>query len=237
MSFYDFKFLGKRPSDFGELLHVKERDIGFPSKNKITKSVANSNLTFDFSAVYGSQTYGEREVKYVINVMDGKDYDPVTMHGLKTELINWILGANQKQELYDDSIPEYHFLAEAQSNNSIEDGFRKGDLTITFTCYPFMIRNKAEGDDDWDSFDFDEDIAQDVDFDVDGTKTVYLINDSISESYPSVKADAAMTVMVGNAKYDIAAGNNDGVALPVGDNEITITGKGHITFVWHKEVI
>lgn len=236
MSFYDFKFLGKRPSDFGELLHVKERDIGFPSKNKITKSVANSNLTFDFSAVYGSQTYGEREVKYVINVLDDHQ-NPQDMHRLKTKLINWLLSADEKQPLYDDSIPAYHFLAEVQGNNAIEDNFRRGELKVTFTCDPFMIRDKAQGEDDWDSFYFDEDIAQDVEFDVSGSKTIHLINDSIVEEYPVVKTSAVMTVTVNGVSYKLVAGKNDGVVLPVGNNQITIAGKGHISFYWRKEVI
>lgn len=236
MSFYDFKFLGKRPSDFGELLHVKDRDIGFPSKNKITKSVANSNLTFDFSTVYGGQTYSEREVKYVINVLDDHQ-NPQDMHRLKTKLINWLLSADEKQPLYDDSIPAYHFLGEVQGNNAIEDNFRCGELTVTFTCDPFMIRDKEQGDDDWDSFYFDEDIAQVTDFDIDESETIHLINDSIVEEYPIVQTNAAMTVTVNSVPYKLVAGNNEGLVLPVGDNEITITGKGHISFSWYKEVI
>lgn len=237
MTFYDFTFLGKRPTDFGSLLHVKTHDIGFPDKNKYVQSVANSNITFDFSAIYGSQTYGEREVKYVINVLNGRDYDAEAMHGLKTRVINWVLSANSKQPLYDDKLPDYHFLAEVQGGNAIADNFRSGELTITFTCYPFMIKNRAEGDDDWDSFDFENGIAQDVEFDVNGVKEIYLINDGITEAYPEITASAKMTITINGVSYQIVAGRNTGIVLPIGENPITISGKGHINFDWHKEVI
>lgn len=235
--FYDFTFDGKRPADFGRNICVQSRDIGFPNKTKIISSVPFSNAIYDFSTIYGDQNYSEREIKYVLNVIDVNQFTTQRMHALKTQLINWLMKPNQKVPLYDDSLPGYHFLGEVQSENSIVDNYRFGEFTITFTCYPFMIKDLAEGNDIWDSFNFETDVAQITEYDIVDSKTITLINVGIQTAYPEVTCSSDMAVSIGSTTYELKAGISTGLPLAVDANTLVINGNGHIKFDWHREVI
>lgn len=237
MIYNDFKFQGQRPTDFNKYIRVKSRDIGFPNKTKIVSSVPFSNQIYDFSTIYGDQAYSEREIKYVLNVVDPNDFTAQRMSLLKTKLINWLMKPNRKVPLYDDTITGYHFLGEVQSENSIEDNFRYGELTITFTCYPFMIKDLAEGNDIWDDFNFETDVAQVTEYDIVGSKTITLINAGIQTSYPEVTCSADMVVTIDGTTYELKAGVSTGVPLAIDLNSLTIIGNGHIKLDWHREVI
>lgn len=235
--YYDFVFQDKRPTDFDKYIRVASRDIDFPEKTKIIASVPFSNQVYDFSTMYGDQAYSERKVKYVLNVIDPSNFTAQRMQALKTKLINWLMKPNRKVPLYDDTITGYHFLGEVQSENSIEDNFRYGELTITFTCYPFMIKDLAEGNDIWDDFNFETDVAQNVEYDITGSKTITLINVGIQTAYPSVTCSSNMTISVGGTVYQLKAGVSTGLPLAVDANTLTIAGNGHIKLDWHREVI
>ena len=237
-AFYDFRFLDKKPTDIDPLAHVKTRDVGIPEKVKLSESIPFANTTFDFSSIYGGQKYNERTIKYVINVVGTDTGDQVNVHRIKTRLINWIMGANTKQPLYDDKYPDYYFLAEAQSNNSFEDDTYTGELTVSFTCYPFMIKRNAEGDDDWDSFDFYGGVAQSVDYVVNGSNNIALINPSAtSVSCIVTITGGPISLTVDGVKYALSAGINTDIVLPNGNVNLLASGNGTIHFDWHREVI
>lgn len=237
MKFFDFTYLGKRPSDFGAYVHVATHDIGFPSKVKTVVTVPYSNQVYDFSTVGGVQPYNERKVTYVINVVNKYGYDQVSMHQLKTEIVNWLYSSNSKKELYDDKLPDYHFLAELQEEADLKDDIRSGELTVVFTCYPFMIANKFEGDDEWDTFDFETGIAQNVNFKINGSRTINLINDSVIPVTPEITTDAPLTIQTGGNLYQVSAGVSKEIPLQTGTNRIDVTGQGNISFAWRREVV
>lgn len=237
MTIYSFQFMNHRPEDFGNYIRTKTHNIGFPSRKKITAEVPFSNSNYDFSSIYGGQTYNERELEFVINVFDPNHWDQVTMHRLKTELVNWLESGNGKQPLIDEKLPGWHFLAEPEASLSLEDKYQSGELKVTFVAYPFMIRNKPEGNDVWDTFEFEYDVAQYTSFKVNGSKVALLINSGITASYPEIIVDTDMKITIGNSEYSIKAGSSTGIELPVGENSVLVKGTGNISLVWHKEVI
>lgn len=235
--FYEFEFDGKRPSDFGRWIKVKTHDISYPSKTKITATVPFSSTVYDFSAVGGDQAYDTRKVTFVINVLKPDGLDPVSMHSASTALVNWLSRPVGEIELRDDKLPGWHFLGEVQSAPSLADAVRTGEMTVEFECYPFMIRDTAAGDDRWNDFAFDTDVAQVTEFDVDGEARVILINNGAQAVSPIITADAEMTVEIVGVEYKLQAGVNEGLPLPIGENWLLISGTGHISFDWHQEVI
>lgn len=237
MTYYSFEFLKKRPEDFGEYIRTKTHDIGFPARTKVTATIPFSNTTYDFSNLYGTQSYGERKVQYVINVFEPNHWNAESMHHIKSKLVNWLESGIGQQELYDDKVPGWHFLGEPQDALSLDDKYQSGELTVSFVCYPFMIRNKLQGDDIWDTFEFEVDVSQITTFDVVDSMTVILVNDGITTAYPKVTSDSEFTITVGANVYTVESGDTTGVQLPVGANYVAIAGKGHISFEWHKEVI
>lgn len=169
---YGIRFNGKHSwNDLGITMGT-EREIGHPSKMKIIKRPPFSNTDIDFSEIYGSQAYENRTLKYSFNTVDwfGKN-TAEAMSTTKTVLANWLMNSNGKQPLYDDLYPNYYFLAEVEEGVSIEEDWNRGLLTVTFTAYPFMIHELPEGNDIWDTFNFELDVAQKTDFTMDGEYT------------------------------------------------------------------
>lgn len=235
--FYSFFYLNHKPEDFNKYSRVKSSNIGFPSRNKVTAEIPFSNTKYDFSNIYGGQTYSERELEYVIHVFNPDDLTDQQMHQLKTKLANWLESGKGKQPLVDEKLPGWHFLAEPETGLSLEDNYQSGELTVKFVAYPFMIRDTAEGDDVWDTFNFDYDVAQVTSFKVDGSKTVILINNGVTDSYPEITCDSDMKIIIGNSEYDLKSGISNGLNIPTGENTVVINGTGNISFLWHKEVI
>lgn len=235
---YGFTFMDQRPEDINPMLLVESRDIGFPSKTKITSTVPFSNIEYDFSEIYGAQVYSSRKVKYVINVLNIDELSPDTMHHLKTSLVNWLETSHGRQKLVDDVLSDYHFMGEIRDAVSLADNVETGELTVTFDCYPFMIGNRAEGDDIWDDFSFEDGIAQEVQFDVTDQAEVLLINPSATDVAPTVTVTgAAMKATIGSVTYDLPVGASTGLSLPPGDVTIQLSGTGTVAFDWHREVI
>jgi hypothetical protein len=142
-----------------------------------------------------------------------------------------------KIPLYDDAIPGCHFLAEVQDENSFSYDKYLGELTVTFTCYAFMIRDVAEGQMDWNHFKLPSDIFQDVDFTVDGSLDFLLINPSATAVVSTVTVTGGpFATTVNGASITLKAGDNR-LSLPQGECRFSVTGTGTLHFDWHREVI
>lgn len=237
---YGINFNGKHSyNEMGYTMPADGRDIGFPSKEKIVVKVPFSNVEYDFSEIYGSQTYTSRPLTYTFNVLKRGNWTPQALHMEKTKLINWLMNSNGRKKLYDDDIPGYYFLAEVESESSFEDDFETGTLTVTFRAYPFMIAELYEGNDIWDTFNFELDVAQTTDFTVNGSLKVTMFNAGTPDVVPEIKASNSMKISMNGVTYTIPKGTtkDKDFALKSGENSIRITGNGTISFRFYKELI
>lgn len=236
MTYFGIDFNGMH-SDQDLGLRVLDRRIGKPSKIKRKERVPFSNQVYDFSGIYGSQEYEERLLTYVFQI---KDYDSKQrLDTLETKVNNWLMQPSEKIVLRDDNIVNYYFLAEVESATEFEEMRFGGPLTVTFTAYPFRISRLKEGHDIWDDFNFELDIAQVTDFNINGTQTVTLYNPGIASLFPTIEASSSMEIRKGNTTYSISAGESSSLEfeLAVGTNRMTITGNGTISFTFYKELI
>lgn len=230
---YGFIKSGKHSyNDFN--LRIIEREFNPPNKVKIKETVPGMNGAYDFStiATNGEETYEERVVKYVLDLRCSK----IAYGSKKFQISNW-LSTGLKDVFYDDLIPGYHFLAECEELEFNENPIG-AEITVQFVCYPFMISNDYEGSDIWDTFNFDIDLVQDVEFDVAGSKTVNIVNVGLITK-PTINVDAAMSMVFDSKTYSLAVGDNTfyDFKLANGNNSITITGTGHIKFLFLKEML
>ena len=227
-----FKFNKKHTNEFGLIL--LEREISPPSKNKIKSSVPFMNGAYDFSEIYGEQSFGERTLKYKFDV---SHYNHELLMYKLSELQNWLLGTGQ-EKLYDDDYKNLYFKAECTDISMIDDDYI-GKVDITFTAYPFMVSDYYEGNEIWDTFNFEKDLAQEVKFEINNTKDINLINTGIIKVYPTIICDSDMEIIKDNITYNISSGVSKGYnfALKKGENKITINGTGSIEFIFKKEVI
>lgn len=158
---YGIWFNGHHSSEFG--LTVGEgKKIGFPKKKKVVVGIPHSNKNYDFSSVIGKQSYEERELVIPFNIHDTSMWTKERMYVMVTRVTNWLMGTNKKTPLYDDVMKDYYYLAEVQDAPDFDEMTRHGVLEITFKCYPFRIARLAEGNDIWDTFNFELDVFQEV---------------------------------------------------------------------------
>ncbi|MCB5934499.1 phage tail family protein [Caldibacillus thermoamylovorans] len=236
---YGITFNGKHSyRDFG--VTIAEKNIGYPEKQKIKVQVPFSNIEYDFSEIYGEQTYTPRPLSFTFNVVERhKLNDTVLINLLETQLSNWLLGSIGKQRLYDDSMPGYYYLAEVEGGLDFDELWNHGKLTVQFTAYPFMISELPEGHDIWDEFNFELDVAQITDFEVNGTLNVVLYNVGTPNLIPGIETSAPMQIVKNSITYNVPTGKSksDEFRLQSGENKITITGNGTIKFLFYKELI
>src|SRR5699024_88490 len=130
---YGIEFNGKHSyRDFGITLGV-DKEIGYPEKEKIKVKVPFSNVEYDFSEIYGEQTYTPRPLTYTLNVLDENKINTTQrINLLETRLSNWLMNSNGKQKLYDESIPGYYYLAEVEGGLDFDELWNSGTLTVEF---------------------------------------------------------------------------------------------------------
>jgi len=221
--------------DFG--LTVNEKEIGNPAKKKRRIAIPNGNGYYDYAAILGEQ-YGERQLKYTFNLGDYRTLRKDIMNVKKIQVLNWLVPGIQRK-LVDDSIPGYYFMAEVQEAPTFTEWKGTGTLAVTFTAYPFKISDKLEGNDVWDDFNFELDVAQITDLTVNGSRTVTIINTSAIKIAPDVDVTGALTVNLNGQTVDFKAGSYSRTSIKFnrGKNLITLTGNGTIYFKFRKELL
>lgn len=212
------------------------KKIGRPSKEKIKVKVPFSNHEYDFSELYGSQVYTNRSLEYKFNLI-GQTKEQMSIE--VTDIINWFMNSHGKQKLYDDAYPGYFFMAEVESEANFEENYTDGILGVKFTAYPFMISELEEGHDTWDNFNFVLDYDQITDFTINGSQDVMLYNGGSNVVKPTIIASTSMEILMKNKTYLIPSGTSESYdfMLEMGENNLTITGDGTISFVFYKELI
>lgn len=236
---YGFRFMGKHTfDDFG--ITVAEKSVGYPNKNKIKVAIPFSNVEYDFSELYGDQTYTERPITFVLNVLDKQVLNATQrVNAIETSLVNWLMNSGGKQRLYDDSIPGYYYLAEVEGGLDFNELWNHGTLTVEFTAYPFMISELEEGNDLWDPFNFLTDVFQTTEFNVNGSLDITLYNMGAPSLSPKIEASATMEIVKGGTTFNVPSGTSqsDELRLNNGENKLTVKGNGTIKFTFYKELI
>ncbi|MFL2124071.1 distal tail protein Dit [Marinilactibacillus psychrotolerans] len=165
MADYGIRFNGHHSSEFG-LRILQGKQIGFPTKIKSLVSVPHSSNEYDFSSVVGVQAYSDRTVSIPFHI---KKMDKESLYNEWTKIVNWLMGTDSKTPLYDDLMDEYYYMAEVREAPEFNELLTRGTLTVNFTCYPFRISELREGNDIWDTFNFELDVAQTTTFQVERT--------------------------------------------------------------------
>lgn len=162
MANYGIAFNGHHSSEFG-LQVLQGKQIGFPTKIKSLVSIPHSSNEYDFSSVVGVQAYSDRIVSIPFHI---KKMDKESLYNEWTKIVNWLMGTDSKTPLYDDLMDEYYYMAEVREAPEFNELLTRGTLTVNFTCYPFRISKLREGNDIWDTFNFELDVAQQTKFNI-----------------------------------------------------------------------
>ena len=221
-------------SDFNLILNSKE--ISTPSKKKIKSGVPGMNSLYDFSTVAsgGEIVYNQRSLKYNFTLLCNSK---AQLHSQLSVIFQWVQDTPQSQ-LIDDTIKDYYFLAEIEDDISIKEDNDTAEITFNFIAEPFKNSINLEGNDIWDTFNFDEDVFQDVAYVVSGSKTITIINTGRLIS-PVINVTSNMTITINSKTFNLLTGDNTvyGLKLLSGSNSLYVVGNGSINFIWRKVVI
>ena len=221
-------------NDFG-LKRFNSKEHKSPNKNKIYENIPFMNGTYDFSNIYGSCNYSDRELNYsfLIEVENEE-----VMNYKKIAIENWLLGTNSKSILIDEDLKGYYYMAECTEVN-FDNYYNFGLIDVTFNAYPFKIGESYEGNNLWDSFNFELDVLQDTKFTVNGTSNVSIYNSSIIDIEPEIVASSSFEITLDGKKYAVEAGTSKDYRFKLrkGNNNLTLKGNGTIEFRFRKEVL
>ena len=124
----------------------------------------------------------------------------------------------RKEKLIFDYDPDYYYLGRVTCDASKDDQLI-GAASITATCDPYKYK-----------------LSPTVkEFDVSGSLSVTLPNDRMP-TVPMVTTDAEITIQFGESTIVFPAGTRKAPALLLleGENQLTLTGSGHIKFEYQE---
>lgn len=207
-----------------------------PAKIKIKDRAPFSNTTYDFSSLYGGDTYEDRPLKYVFDLKYKDEFD---FNNKKAAINKWILSSG-KEALYDDFVKGFYFLAECEGGVEYNDYGTGAEVTVEFIAYPFKIGSNLEGDLLWNDVNFYlPDYIQKTKFQINGSKTItlYLSGDNVVSPTVVVDSDMQCTLNGYTTTFTTSKNSDDGFELKPGSNVINIVGTGNIDFQFRKEVL
>lgn len=229
-----FTYVGESTMSKG--LRLVGRDAPSPAEKTIIENLPFVQGVYDFSAILGERVFENRTITYQFLLLESA-YG--TRKLAEISLKKWLV-TPQIQRLYDTHDYGYYWLGKF-SQVSVEDSQRDGTIivTATFDCYPFMIGELAEGNDIWDEFNFELDVAQDTEYVINGIKTIKLYNVGSNGVSPKITSTAAMAITKNGQQFNVPVGESksDLLRLEIGENILTIVGSGTIKFEFYKEVM
>lgn len=221
-------------------LYIKEAEIGYPDKLKERIRIPNSNIFYDYADIFGD-IYEERILEYTfILARETKQYSSQELEYWKSQIMNW-LEPRTKHKLEDSVIPYYYFIGEVLSNPEWQQDSQFGYafLKVKINCYPYKISINDMADDIWDSFEFENDVAQELEFEVDRETIKRVYNSSLTPITPKLVVNGSITVENHDEKVNLTSGTYEEteIMLNIGFNEVKLSGNGKIKFSFHKEVL
>ena len=220
-----------------EKLYLIERNAPTPEEKEILKDIPFKQGVLDFSALLGSRVFKNREIEYVFMLFN----TPYNQRKIVERNIKQKLMVHPRNKLYDTHDANYYWLGKCKSVE-VENGERFNQLkvTVTFDCYPYMFSNISYFDDYWDTFEFDEDVANYTKYIVKGSLDFPLFNAGSVAVKPEITVDNRFSVKVNDEDpvvFEAGSKQDYYLSLKPGLNKVRVEGTGTIKFHYQKEVM
>ena len=146
-------------------MYLISRSAPTPSEKEIIEDIPFVQGVYDFSNILGERIFDNRTISYTFQIYE-RDYEQRKHE--QTVLQNKLMNTHitQLEDTHDSS---YYYLGKCVSVG-VEEDHEYGRLivNIDFDCYPFKISKLPEGHDIWDEFNFELDVAQEMQYTMDG---------------------------------------------------------------------
>lgn len=227
--------------DFGGFVSQEEgmvlisRSAPTPSEKVIEEPVPFMQGKQDFGMFMGERIFENRPLTYTFHLHESnKQYRSFDQTQLENQLMR--KGISKIKDTYS---PDYYYMGKCLSVNTEDDHiFKMLIITIEFDCYPFKIKEVQEGSPYWDDYDI-SDYYQKVEYTINETETIQMMNTGTTGVAPEVVLDSQMTLTKDGEQFIVPVGTRtiEDFRFEIGMNTFTVTGNGTIKFNWHKEVI
>ena len=196
-------------------LILASKEIGAPTVKTMKIDVAGADGSLDLTDYFGEPKYGNVIHKFQFSTIGSQSEFPATFSAVK----NALHGKKMRVILDDDS---HFFYVGRLDVSSFTSSKGIGKINIEADCEPYKYKAAKTV----------------VSRAVNGTDTIVLIN-SRKRAVPEVviEAESSLNIVyqVGNV-WDLGSGSYTlpELELVEGENAVTVTGTGNITFTWQE---
>ena len=193
-------------------LILSEKEIGAPSVKTKLIEIEGADGSIDYTDFFDGPKYGEVTHKFTFSTIVPRS-DFLTQY---SEVKNALHG--QKLRIVDDDDPSFYYVGRCYVS-SFTNEKNIGTITIECECEPYKYKlaktvvTKAVG----------------------GTEVIALTN-ARKRAVPTITTTAAMTIAFGDGIWTNSAGTYTipELELVEGENLVSVTGTGNITFTWQE---
>jgi hypothetical protein len=226
---------------------INDISIGNPSPILIHQRVPYQNGVYDFSEINGNVAYTTREIKVQLK-LEKYEVRQAVLNTLYYQLVNKFMSITfSGLEMTDLKISWLEGVFQARVSNISDFKLLEEEriIELTFIAQPFRTWEEYEGNDIWDTFNFETDIAQSNKIILTNANTdITLYNLSVVRVQPVIKCSKEMSIIFKQIVYNLKSGYNSNVFwLEKGINEhiniecVIGNGTETIEFLWKREVI
>ena len=194
-------------------LILTDKEIGIPKPKTMKLEIEGADGVLDYTEYFGGVKYDNRVLKFSFEI-GGKTSSEFL--DLISDIQDVIHGKVLQITLDDD--PDYYYKGRAMVTNLT---LKKGIGTVEFEvdAEPYKLKKNATK----------------VSFAVSGTKQITLVNER-KPVVPTITTTAGMTIVFGGFTHSANAGTYriPELELKQGQNTLTVTGSGNITFEYQE---
>jgi len=197
-------------NDWDLLMVSKSIGEAIPKTNYI--EIPGSDGSKDLTDYFGDIRYSDRNLQFSFDIFA----DSSTWWNIKKEITNYLQGKKMKIILDQDA--NYYYLGRCFVSSFTHET-RVAHITIDASCEPFKYN-----------------INQTIDsFTIDKKSTITLKN-ARKTVVPKITLSNKMQLELNNNSFSLSTGTHKvlDIRLVEGDNKITITGTGTITFTYQE---
>lgn len=205
--FLDQLIIGDKKSYEHFEASVKDIRIKDPEKKEVKETVPFSNVTYDFSMIYGELYWKERDIEVDFEIMADTPEELVVK---KAAFDSWVMNVFG-ENIYSPYDPDFHYVGTYNKKSYADESNKEKTVaTVTFKVYPYKIANVPK--------------LYHIVIPGNSEVTEKVINGSSHRLTPTVIAGDEVTIQYQNISYGVPAGEitDDTLRMPVGVNEFTI---------------
>jgi len=192
-------------------LILSKKEIGAPPVKENKLEIGGADGSIDLTEVFGRPNYGDVTHKFTFTSITRND--SLTKYSMVKNALH-----GQKLRIILDDDPGFYYVGRCYvSSYTDEKGI--GTITVDCDCEPYKYKLSKTV----------------VTRAIDGTETITLTNGR-KRAVPTITTTAAMTIAFGDGVWTNSAGSYilPDLELVQGDNVVTVTGTGSITFAWQE---